>query len=366
MQGKLTIQDIARLAKVSKATVSRVLNHNPSVDPTLSEHVMRIIEEYHFVPNATATGLARGRTRLIGVLAPPLTWPAVSEMLRGVAAYIEETSYEIVLYSISIERNHHDVLDRILAMKMISGLLAILPGALSPHLMSHFQRGFPVVLIDDQEETVAIPWVGIDNRAGAYEATRHLLRLGHKRIAHLRGPLSYYCAEERFQAYCQALQDAGISPDLSLILQGNFEVPSGRECATTLFSRNKQDWPSAIFAGNDEMAYGVLEVAEQQGIHVPEDVALVGFDDTILSAYTRPPLTTIQQPFYEMGRNAVELLLTMIDPHHLLESGEQKGDVQQKTKRSFQESKTEQPIRIQLPTKLMVRASSGLPISPSR
>jgi LacI family transcriptional regulator len=128
MQDKLTINDIARLAGVSKATVSRVLNHNSSVDPTLSERVRRIVEEYGFVPNVTARGLAGGRTRLIGVLAPPLTWPAVPEIMRGVADYIEDTSYEVVLYSINFERDHADVLDRILALRMVSGLLAILQG----------------------------------------------------------------------------------------------------------------------------------------------------------------------------------------------------------------------------------------------
>src|SRR5271166_3439474 len=128
MHEKITIQDIARLAGVSKATVSRVLNHYPSVSPAVKERVMRIVQEYDFVPNAVATGLAGGKTHLVGVLSPPLTWAGTSEMLRGIAEYIEDTSYELVLYSIRFERNHVDILDRILAMRMLSGLIAILPG----------------------------------------------------------------------------------------------------------------------------------------------------------------------------------------------------------------------------------------------
>jgi LacI family transcriptional regulator len=141
-------------------------------------------------------------------------------------------------------------------MKMVAGLLAIFPGELSHHLTPRFQHGFPLVTIDDQIEPATLPWVGIDNSASAYEATRHLLDLGHRRIAHILGPQHYYCAIERYQGYCRALQDAGIAPDPSLVLQGAFEPASGRQCATTLFSRDRRDWPTAIFAANDQMAYG--------------------------------------------------------------------------------------------------------------
>jgi LacI family transcriptional regulator len=353
MQGKLTIQDIARLAGVSKATVSRVLNHNPSVDPLLSQRVMDVVQEHGFVPNVVATTLARGRTRLIGVIAPPLNWPAIPEIMRGVAEYIEDTTYEIVLYSISVERNHSDVLDRILATGMVSGLLAILPGQLSRTINERFWQGLPLVMIDDQEKPTSTPWVGIDNSAAAYEATCHLLAQGHRRIAFIQGPQTYHCALERYQGYCKALLDAALTPDPTLLFQGNFIVDSGRHCAEVLFSRPREDWPTAIFSGNDEMAYGILEVAEQQGIRIPDDIALIGFDDLLLSAHMRPPLTTIQQPFAEMGRTAIETLLTMIDPNHRT----QKSDTQDTDDPPVALGENH-PIRIQLPTRLIVRASS--------
>jgi LacI family transcriptional regulator len=359
MPKKLTIQDIARLAGVSKATVSRVLNHNLTVDPVLSERVKRVVQEQSFIPNVTATGLAGGRTRLIGVLAPPLTWPSVAAIMHGVAEYIGDTKYEIVLYSVGNERNHSDVLDHILAMRMVSGLLAILPGGLSRHLISCVQEDLPLVMIDDQEEPTDIPWIGVDNVASAYRATRYLLELGHRRIAHILGPQNYHCAVERYLGFSQAMLEAGITPDPMLLPQGNFETPGGRQCALSLFSRERSEWPTAIFAGNDEMAYGVLEIAEQQGIRVPEDVAVVGFDDNILSAYMRPPLTTIRQPFSAMGHTACEILLSMIDPSHRLVS-KQSGDNQRDTS---EHASIEQPIRIQLPTHLIVRASTAAPRS---
>ena len=361
MQEKLTIQDIARLAGVSKATVSRVLNNHSSVAPILAERVMQVVREYNFIPNVTATGLARGRTRLIGVLTPPLTWPAIPEILHGVAEYIEHTSYEMVLYSINFERNHSDVLDHILSMRMVAGLLAVLPGELSRHLTTRFQQGFPLVLIDDQEQPTTLPWVGVDNVAGGYTATRYLLEQGHTRIAHILGPQNYCCAVERYQGYCQALQEAGIPIDPTLLLQGTFEPIGGRSCGEMLFSRKRSEWPTAIFVANDQMAYGIMEFAEQQHIRMPEEVSIVGFDDNNFSARTRPSLTTIRQPFSEMGQKACEVLLTMIDPHHLTEEGQQKHLMLRNVERAFEEIDTDKPVRIRLPTRLIVRSSSGSP-----
>ena len=363
MHDKLTIQDIARLAGVSKATVSRVLNHHSSVNALLRERVQRVVQEYDFVPSVTAIGLAGGHTRLIGVLAPPLTWPSVPEIMHGVAEYVERTDYEIVLYSIGFERNHSDVLDRILGMRMVAGLLAIFPGELSQHLTYRYQQGFPLVTIDDQSKPATLPWVGVDNVASAYEATRHLLDLGHRRIAHIQGPQNFYCAVERYQGYCQALQDAGISPDPTLLFEGTFEPASGRRCATQLFSRDKRDLPTAVFVANDQMAFGVLEVAEQQGIRVPEEIAVVGFDDTNFSARVRPALTTIRQPFSEMGRKALEILSTMIDQKHHAEKGSQKQVMPQSAERSIESIQGNTSLRIQIPTHLIVRASSGTPRS---
>ncbi len=359
MHSKLTIQDIARLAGVSKATVSRVLNNHSSVNALLRERVQRVVQEYDFVPSVTAIGLAGGQTRLLGVLAPPLTWPSVPEIMHGVAEYVESTDYEIVLYSIGFERNHSDVLDRILGMKMVAGLLAIFPGELSGHLTHRFQHGFPLVTIDDQAKPGKLPWIGVDNFTGAYEATRHLLDLGHRRIAHVQGPQNYHCAVERYRGYCHALQDAGISLDPTLLLQGTFEPASGRRCAMQLFSRDKQDWPTAIFVANDQMAYGVLEVAEQQDIQVPEEIAVVGFDDNNFSAHMRPALTTIRQPFSEMGQHAIETLITSISHSQNMEKGFQKRTPQQRTEPFLDAEQGDTSLRLLLPTRLVVRASSG-------
>lgn len=354
-KAKLTILDIARLAGVSKATVSRVLNQRTNVDAVTRERVIQIMKENDFVPSATARGLAGGRNRLISVLTPPLTWPTVPEIMRGIAEVIESTTYEIVLYSISPERNHSDILDRILGLQLTSGLLAILPGQLSEHLAELYAEGLPIVTIDDQGGPVATPWVGVDNTAAARVATRHLIELGHRCIAHIRGPLDFRCSHERYEGYCQALSEAGISLDPSLVVQGSFEITGGNAAARHIFSLPMQDRPTAIFVANDQTAYGVLSAAEQFGIHIPDDVAVVGFDDIPLSVLMNPPLTTIHQPFIEMGQQAVTLLLSLIDPAYTPASGAlARWDVA-----PGENGARAEPVQIELETHLVVRASSG-------
>ena len=372
MAGKLTIQDIARFAGVSKATVSRVLNHKPDVDPITRERILRIMDEQGFVPSVTAAGLAGGRPRIIGVLVPSLIWPFIPEIVQGVAESVERSSYELILYSLSYTSTFYSrglhagesngkvvgersaAIDRILDARLTAGLVAITPGQSAVRLTQLHQEGFPVVLIDDQGLPTSAPWVGADNRTGAYQAVQHLIRLGHRRIAHIKGPATYQCSQERYQGYCQALIENGLTPDAGLVVQGDFEVPSGHAAANILFSSGER--PTAIFAANDHMAWGVLEVAENMGLRVPEDVALIGFDDMGTSAHKRPPLTTVSQPFHQMGQRAAEVLLGLLEsPRHMPLYSNSAPYL----KSSFFPSAYNEPIRMLLETNLVVRESCG-------
>jgi LacI family transcriptional regulator len=372
MAGKRTIDDIARLAGVSKATVSRVLNHKPDVDPATRERILHIMEEEAFVPSITASGLAGGRSRLIGVLVPSFTWPLIPDVMRGVAEVVGLTPYEMVLYSIndSLRDNgsNGDVIDHILATKLTAGILAILPGPSSRHVVRLHKHGFPVVMIDDQELPGELPWIGADNRHGAYEAVCHLLHLGHRRIAHIQGPMKHLCSRERYQGYCEALEEAGLKVDPEFVLEGDFMPNGGRSAASKLFALPVERRPTAIFAASDPMAYGVLAAAEEYGLHIPRDIALVGFDDIASSAHVRPALTTVRQPFYEMGQHGIKLLLSMLNTPRVptrsdlamngfLSSFSLASEIGAKENGSTDGS----PIRIQLPTSLIVRASCGSP-----
>ncbi|MBX5456499.1 MAG: LacI family DNA-binding transcriptional regulator [Thermogemmatispora sp.] len=346
MKPKVTIEDIARLAGVSKATVSRVLNERSNVKAETRERVLRVMQEQGFVPSLAAAGLAGGRSRLVGVLTPPFTQPTVPEILRGVAEAIEHTDYEIVLYSTNAGQSPTTIVNRILALGLTSCLLVIQPGPLTPRLLQLASQGLPVVVIDDQGPPPELPSVGIDNRVSAYQATMHLIRLGYRRIAHLQGPAEFRCAQERYQGYRQALEEAGLPFDPALVFNGTFETASGRACAAALVTLPLAERPEAIFIANDQMAFGFLSAAEALGLRIPQDLAVVGFDDIPLSAHVRPTLTTIKQPFYEMGRNAVELLLSLLHGQAMQPVAGTEGGYQS-------------PIRIQLPTRLVIRESCG-------
>ncbi|MGO8950369.1 MAG: LacI family DNA-binding transcriptional regulator [Ktedonobacterales bacterium] len=353
MAERVTIQDIARLAGVSKATVSRVINQKPDVDTVTRERIMRIMDEYDFVPNVAASGLAGGRTHLLGVLVPSLTWPLMPQIMLGIGEFVEKTMYELVLYTMSQKQDYPVVLDRIVSSRMTAGLLAIFPGKAKEHLLRLHEQGFPIVIVDDQNPPSSLPWVGTDHRAGAKQAVRHLIELGHRDIAHISGPHSYKVSHDRQAGYLEALQEAGIEVSPEFIVEGDFKPPSGLTCGHKLLELPRR--PTAVFAGNDEMAYGVMQAAEDLGLRIPEDLALAGFDDIASSAHMRPPLTTVRQPFYEMGQQSISLLLS------LAEASRTRVPPSLHSMRALDRDRlpaSPDPIRIQLPSTLIVRASS--------
>jgi LacI family transcriptional regulator len=352
MPKRPTIEDIARLAGVSRTTVSRVLNRRPDVDEETRARVSRVIEEQGYIPSIAASGLAGGRSRLIGMLLPVFTWPIMGDLIRGITEILQQTSYELVLYTFNdedMERDRSDIINRLVATQLTSGLLAVFPANLSAQLTELYQQGVPVVIIDDQQEQIT-PWVSADNETGAYHITHHLLGLGHRRIAHILGPREYLVSHHRHQGYVRALEEAGITPDPALVLEGDFLPQSGYLCAQQLFALPDETRPTAIFAAADQMAYGVLRAAEERGLSVPRDFALVGFDDDAPSAHVQPPLTTVRQPSYEMGQEGVKLLLRMLA---WLRGDELDGY------RGLAPSTPASPARIVLPTTLVVRASCG-------
>ncbi|HZC06893.1 MAG TPA: LacI family DNA-binding transcriptional regulator [Ktedonobacterales bacterium] len=374
MVAKVTIRDIALMAGVSKTTVSRVINGKPDVDQETRERVLKLIAQHGFVPSMAATGLAGGRTGLVGVLVPSLAWPLIHQVIRGIADAVEDSPYELVLYGLSHEGERNASITHILEAKLTDGLIAIYPDGGRQNRVVPFERhrtmgylnqlylaGFPIVTIDDESAPLDAPWIGTDSFNGAHAAVTHLIELGHRRIAHITGPKDFLCTEERLRGYRVALEEAGIPVDPSLIVQGDFSTPSGETLAAALFALPEP--PTAIFAANDESAYGVMNAAEKGGVRIPEDLALVGFDDITSSALTRPALTTVRQPFYEMGRAAIGLLTSTLDAARWPTSPAQRtvrGMAHDQHDAGIQTSKRA-PIRIQLASELIVRASSGLP-----
>ncbi len=354
MTKKPTIRDIARLAGVSKSTVSRVLNNSVKVDPVTRERIQRVIAEQGFVPDRTAMQLARGDRQLIGILLPAF-WSFMPEIIQGVAGVVEENGYEIILYSAAGHKDFRSVVDRVLTTNLTSGLLASIHTHSPQHLVTLSRRGLPVVLINMTAIRLDLPWVSVDNAGGARLATRHLLSLGHERIAFLFPSPDLPCFHDRYCGYVQALREAGIEPDPMLALYDDGSIV---KCLQEIQAMSPP--PTAIVVGNDYLAYSVIMELEKQGWRVPEDMAIVGFDDVIPPYQNRIALTTVHQPFYEIGQCAAEMLLSLLDPHfapsHNWLEVAVPADPDEQTSSDWQSWPS---CHIQLPLTLTVRNSCG-------
>jgi LacI family transcriptional regulator len=309
---RVTIREVAEAAGVSIATVSRVLNGRDDVSPETRELVSRIIRERGYTANRSARSLSAGRTGLVGVLVP-MVYPAYfAAILSGAAEALHEQDLRLLL---SPTEHEHDrevsLLDRLMH-GMTDGALIILPEESSEELERLLDEGYRFVVLDPLWPLNGrIPSVSAAHTSGADQAMRHLLGLGHRRIAQITGPRGWVATEERRRGYHAALADAGILPDPALEVEASPEIPPGREAAGFLL--DLPDPPTAIFAFNDNLAIGVLQAARARSLRVPEDLSVVGFDDVEHATIVTPMLTTVRQPLAEMGRTAVSLLVRLLE-----------------------------------------------------
>jgi LacI family transcriptional regulator len=308
----VTIRDIAGMAGVSVATVSRVMNGRGDVAPGTRELVQRIVREHGYTTSRAARGLSAGRTGLIGATVP-LVYPAYfSFILSGAAEALSERDMRLVLCPTQHEHAREvSLLERMMHGTTDGGLL-ILPQESSDELESLLMHGYRFVVVDPlQPLNESIPAVSCAHSAGADAAIKHLLELGHRRIAAITGPRGWVATEHRRRGYHAALAAAGILPDPALELDSDFEIGGGREQTRMLLSL--PDPPTAIFAFNDNLAIGAIQAARGRGLRVPEDLSVVGFDDVEHATIVTPSLTTVRQPLAEMGRTAVSLLMRLLE-----------------------------------------------------
>jgi LacI family transcriptional regulator len=307
---RITIDDIARHAGVTKTTVSRALNDRPDVNPETRDRISEIAERLGYVPSATAKVLRTGRSHSMGMALPSFNWPGILEILRGVADVLDGLGYQITLFPLNRgEEAERDLVFRVMPSMPLDGLILILPPGMLHYVGELAGRGVPVVLIDDRVEhrDRDFPSVGTTNVTGAHVITRHLLQLGRRRIAIITGPDEQDVSKNRLQGYRLALQEAGAPFCEELVVGGNFEPPSGSAAVQSLLASGARF--DAIFASNDQMALGALRTLHAAGVRVPQDVALAGFDDDVAGRYTIPALTTVHQPLYEMGSAAARTVV---------------------------------------------------------
>ncbi|MER5915383.1 LacI family DNA-binding transcriptional regulator [Streptomyces sp. NPDC001982] len=311
---KLTIRDIARLSGLSKSTVSLVLNDSPKVDPETRRRVLAVMRRHNYVPSFAATALAKGNTGLIGMIVPGLTWRFMANINYGVAKVVEDTKYEIVLFTSTNERDYGGAIDRVMSSGLCAGLIVVTHDQQPLDRLVELHRGgLATVLVDTLGAVSDLPAVGADNHTGGLLAGRHLLGLGHRRIASILGPLDHPYVQERRRGLRDALNEAGVEIDPALEVDTSFQEELIRSRVRELLRLPADRRPTALFAYHDSAAFTVLDELAEAGVRVPEEMSVVGFNDIDAAAHVRPALTTVRQPFSDMGRRAADILLAALD-----------------------------------------------------
>ena len=305
-----TLIDVARQAGVSPSTVSRILNGTAKVSDEKREAVLAAIAAMNFAPNQMAQGLKKGRSMTIGIVVQDISSPFFDETLRGVDDGLKGTGFASVIVSGHWNAQEEVERLRLLLARKVDGII-LLSGRLDDDAILQFARHRPIVSTGRALRTSSALGFKLDNENGAYIAVRHLLDLGHRRIAFITGPANNNDAAERLAGYTRALRESHIEIEPGLIVEGDFHEAGGLLAVNQLFETGQQF--TAVFAANDLSAYGARLCLYRKGIRVPDDISLVGFDDLPGSSYTTPPLTTIRQPLYDMGRIVTNALLRLIN-----------------------------------------------------
>jgi DNA-binding LacI/PurR family transcriptional regulator len=311
-----TIADVAARAGVSIATVSRVINSTNLVSEETSARVFQAVQELDYQPHAAARSLASRRTKTIGLILTEIGGNFFSPLLRGIEAVTREAGYDLLILSTQgqahTDRNH----PLPLSSRNTDGLLVFANTLNETELRRQHALGFPIILLHQTPpEGVEIPCVTVENKDGACKIISHLIEIhGRRRIAFLAGPPGAEDSSWREMGYREALAQHDIPVDENLILQGSFNQVSARQAIHQILSMSLEC--DAIFAADDESAIGALSALREAGLRVPEDIALVGFDDMDVSQYLTPPLTTVRAPTEQVGVQAARQLI------HLIQSGE--------------------------------------------
>lgn len=309
----VTIKDIAKLANVSITTVSRVINNkSEGVSEETRNRILQLVKELGYQPNAIARGLVTKKTKTIGLIIPDISNPFFPDIARGVEDSAHIYGYNVFLCNTDDNLEKESEYINALKEKYVDGIIFTSSAPSNyEHIMELIKSGVPVIMMDRRIESEDIYGVFIDNYEGGYLATKHLIDLGHRKIACITGPLNVRNARERLAGYKKGLLENGLEVDEELIFEGDYKINSGIVGTEKLLNNNKDI--TAIFACNDLMAYGAYETIRSYGYKIPDDISIVGFDDIQLSQILEPQLTTIRQPAYDMGLTAARMLIKLIE-----------------------------------------------------
>lgn len=302
----VTIKEVAKKARVSTATVSRVFNNSEAVDEKTRRRVRAVAEKMRYVPSALGRSLSMKRTDAIGMLLPDLYGEFFSEVIRGADQAAQQQHYHLF---VSSSHNHRADIEAALQMMRgrVDGLIVMSPNIDAPTLDTNLPKNLPAVLLNCYVESDNFDSLNIDNFNGARQMVEHLIAHGHRRVAVLKGPEKNSDARARAQGYRQALADAGLAHGADLEEYGDFSEATGYAATQKLIALRQP--PTAIFACNDAMAIGALSALREAGIRVPQDMALAGFDDIPVAKFLAPALSSVHVAINDLGRMAVHKLL---------------------------------------------------------
>jgi LacI family transcriptional regulator len=304
-----TLAELAAAAGVSTMSASRAVNLQPGVSPRTRDTILKLAAEMGYVANRSAQKLSGGRSRVLGVLTRELDNAFTSALVSGAVRAAAVAGHEVLIYSMVSQANAPDTGVLQLLQQFTDGVIAVLPYQYD-FVQSLMAAGFPVITIDHHHDHTEWPSVTADSYGGARSAMQHLAELGHRRIAFITGNEELGSARARHRAYDDAVAIHRLDRDAALVQKGDFSNRGGGDAMQRLL-RLKQR-PTAVFAANDQSAFGAISALQSQGLHIPQDMSVVGFDDVPAASQLHPSLTTVRQPIAEMGRAAVNSLLGLV------------------------------------------------------
>ncbi|MEN2984374.1 MAG: LacI family DNA-binding transcriptional regulator [Dictyoglomaceae bacterium] len=315
IKNKLTINDIAKIAGVSKGTVSYVLNNKPGVSAEVREKILRIIEEHGYKPNKLAQALAGKKTNFIALVIPDISDVFYAKIIKGVEKTLSKNGYFLNLYSTHANPEKEHQVFEFLNTGFVDGIIIMAYHIEENFIKKIIDAKIPVVFIDYPYDNNKIYSVIVDNEEGGFKATEYLINLGHRKIVFIHGSKDAWDSDLRFKGYLKALEKYNIPFNENLVSRGDFTKEGGYRAVKEILDSGEKF--TAIFSANDHMALGAMKALKEKGLRIPEDISIIGFDNIEASALSNPPLTTIMQPIYQLGEMSAKILLRLLSGENL-------------------------------------------------